>query len=224
MPNPGRGGWGFSAWLDGREVHHGCGGVRKSTNNAMELTALVKALEWLKSNTETVGTEVEIVSDSRYLVDGTNSWRLKWRRNGWKTSGKKSGRVKNVALWQAMDSLVDTLDVTVNWERGHNGNPGNERAHELADRGRTRGSHLSLRKNTRQPEGNFTQKRGGLGRGNVVLLPSLASDTTRIQAAELLLRHGDIDEVVYATIVERCRPRELAPALAVPDRQPVTCE
>lgn len=222
--NPGRGGWGFSAWLDGREVHHDCGGVRKSTNNAMELTALVRALEWLKDNP--VHGHVEIVSDSKYLVDGTNAWRLKWRRNGWVTAGKKSGPVKNCQLWQAIDALVDELDVTVKWERGHNGNAGNERAHELADRGRTSGNKSNsdvhsiyttqIGNHCRNAESNVVplkpadntgvsrQLSAKPGQGLFATLELHDNTNTRLQAAELLLRHGDISEAVFKAVVDRC--------------------
>lgn len=123
-PNPGPGGWGAVVELpDGRlELS---GGEASSTNNRMELTAAVRALEALPP-----GSQVDLVTDSTYLQQGITRWLPGWRRRGWVTAGREP--VKNQDLWQALDAAARRHDVHWRWTRGHAGHSGNERAHELA--------------------------------------------------------------------------------------------
>ncbi len=123
--NPGPGGWGvlmrFAAEekeLAGYEDH--------TTNNRMELMAGIEALKALKFNRY----EVEIYTDSRYLRDGLTLWMPKWKKNKWKTA--KGDPVKNKDLWEQLDALNSRFDVSWFWVKGHDGNPGNERADTLA--------------------------------------------------------------------------------------------
>jgi ribonuclease HI len=101
------------------------GYVPRTTNNRMELTAVVEALRALKRP-----CLVTIHTDSRYLKDGITSWIHKWKRNGWKTS--TGGPVKNRDLWLALDESSQRHDIEWNWVRGHSGHPENERCDELA--------------------------------------------------------------------------------------------
>jgi ribonuclease HI len=125
--NPGRGGWG--AWLsaDGHEKEL-FGGESLTTNNRMELTAVIEALSSLKRS-----CEVTIYTDSEYVRKGITEWIHGWKQRGWKTADKKP--VKNVELWQRLDALRDLHQVHWRWVRGHAGDPGNERADALANRG-----------------------------------------------------------------------------------------
>jgi ribonuclease HI len=123
-PNPGPGGWG--AVVEGAEGRlELSGGEAESTNNRMELTAAVRALEALPA-----GARVELVTDSTYLQQGITRWLHGWRRKGWVTAAKEP--VKNRDLWQALDEAARRHRVTWRWTRGHAGEAGNERAHELA--------------------------------------------------------------------------------------------
>ncbi len=133
VPNPGRGGWGFVVYQDGKEVHCDSGGQDNTTNQQMELLALIRALQWVCENAAD-GT-VTIKSDSQYAVKGTNQWRLKWRKNGWRTKAKGKALVKNKELWLAIDGLISQVSVSIEWVRGHNGNRGNDRADSLATQG-----------------------------------------------------------------------------------------
>jgi ribonuclease HI len=101
------------------------GGEEKSTNNRMEMMAVVKALEELKKP-----STVEIYTDSKYVIDGVTKWLKGWKAKGWKTAAKKD--VKNQGLWQKIDVLVNKHDVTFHWVKGHAGHPENERADALA--------------------------------------------------------------------------------------------
>lgn len=125
FPNPGNGGWG---WVrsDGQEA---CGGVANTTNNRMELTAILRALESLDG-----GAEATIYSDSQYCVNGLTSWHAKWKSTKWKRKGID---IPNRDLWMALDVATSTVSAKFKWVRGHNGNPGNERADALAEIGRT---------------------------------------------------------------------------------------
>jgi ribonuclease HI len=127
--NPGRGGWGaVLQWGDHtRELK---GGEAHTTNNRMELTAAIEALEVLKRP-----CEIDLHTDSQYLRDGITRWIHTWKRNGWRV--KVAGRqVKNVDLWQRLDdALARHDDVQWHWVRGHAGHTLNERAHELARKG-----------------------------------------------------------------------------------------
>lgn len=125
--NPGPGGWG--AWLkSGEREKELFGGDRLTTNNRMELTAVIEALASLKRR-----CKVTIYTDSAYVKDGITSWIHNWKARGWKTAGRQP--VKNIELWQRLDVLNAAHDVQWRWVRGHAGDPGNERADQLANRG-----------------------------------------------------------------------------------------
>ncbi len=122
--NPGPGGWGaiLRAGAHEREIS---GGERETTNNRMELTAAIKALETLKKPSNVV-----LHTDSRYLLDGVTKWLKRWKANGWKTADKKP--VKNEDLWRTLESAAATHEVHWRWVRGHNDHVENERADRLA--------------------------------------------------------------------------------------------
>ncbi|KGB80506.1 MAG: ribonuclease HI [Confluentimicrobium sp.] len=130
--NPGPGGWGalLQAKEGGRVVKERelSGGEAQTTNNRMELLAAINALESL-----TRGTAITIVTDSAYVKNGVTSWIHGWKRNGWKTAGRKP--VKNAELWQRLDAAREQHDVTWEWVKGHAGHPENERADALARAG-----------------------------------------------------------------------------------------
>ena len=125
--NPGPGGWGalLQAGATEKELW---GGERNTTNNRMELTAVIRALEALKRP-----VAVRIHTDSQYVQKGISPWIHNWKKNGWRTSDKKP--VKNADLWQRLDVLSGQHDVAWIWVKGHAGHPGNERADKLANRG-----------------------------------------------------------------------------------------
>ena len=125
--NPGRGGWGaLLRWGDHEKEL--VGGEAMTTNNRMELTAVIEALTALKQR-----CSVAVYTDSEYVRNGITAWIHNWKLRGWRTADKKP--VKNVELWQRLDELAAQHDVQWHWVRGHNGDPGNERADELANRG-----------------------------------------------------------------------------------------
>ncbi len=125
--NPGPGGWGV--WLKwGDHEKELFGGEAETTNNRMELTAVIKALVSLKR-----GCKVRLHTDSQYVHSGISTWIHDWKKRGWRTADRKP--VKNIDLWKRLDELVGKHDVDWIWVRGHRGNPGNERADELANRG-----------------------------------------------------------------------------------------
>ncbi|MFM8901142.1 MAG: ribonuclease HI [Burkholderiales bacterium] len=125
--NPGPGGWG--AWLSskGKEMDL-FGGEMNTTNNRMELTAVIEALASLKRS-----CEVHIYTDSQYVRQGITEWIHNWKKRGWKTADNKL--VKNADLWQRLDALRELHQVDWRWVKGHSGDPGNERADMLANRG-----------------------------------------------------------------------------------------
>ncbi len=125
--NPGPGGWGAILTWDGHEKDL-CGGEQLTTNNRMELTAAIMALEALKRP-----CEIDLHTDSQYVKGGVTGWIHGWKRNGWKTSDKKP--VKNVDLWQQLDAAAERHTVTWRWVKGHAGHEMNERADELARQG-----------------------------------------------------------------------------------------
>jgi len=125
--NPGPGGWGAILRWRGKEREI-WGGESDTTNNRMELTAAIQALETLNR-----GVSVILYTDSTYVKDGITSWISGWKARNWKTAAKKP--VKNVDLWQALDEAVSKHDVEWRWVKGHAGHPENERADELARRG-----------------------------------------------------------------------------------------
>jgi len=125
--NPGPGGWGaLLRWGDHEKELFG--GQAQTTNNRMELTAVIEALAALEQR-----CQVAVYTDSAYVKNGITTWIHNWKQRGWRTADKKP--VKNVELWQRLDALASQHDVQWHWVRGHNGDPGNERADELANMG-----------------------------------------------------------------------------------------
>jgi ribonuclease HI len=125
--NPGPGGWGaILRWGDVEKEM--CGGEPDTTNNRMELTAAIVALEALKRP-----VKVRLHTDSQYLRDGITKWIHGWRTKGWQTADRKP--VKNVDLWQRLDEAARRHDIEFYWVRGHAGHPENERADALARKG-----------------------------------------------------------------------------------------
>ena len=123
--NPGPGGWGaLLRWKDTEKELSG--GEAETTNNRMELTAVIEALKALK-----VRCVISLYTDSKYVMDGVNEWLPNWKKNNWRTSNKKSA-VKNMDLWQELDSLLEKHEILWNWVKGHNGHPENERVDKLA--------------------------------------------------------------------------------------------
>ncbi len=125
--NPGPGGWGAVIRFKGKEKQLS-GGERDTTNNRMELKAVIMALEQL-----TRSTAVRVTTDSKYVQQGITEWIHNWKRNGWRTAAKKP--VKNSDLWRELDELVSQHDVAWSWVKGHSGHPDNELADSLANRG-----------------------------------------------------------------------------------------
>jgi ribonuclease HI len=125
--NPGPGGWGVLL-KSGAHVKELFGGERLTTNNRMELTAVIEALASLKRP-----CQVTVFTDSVYVKDGITKWIHGWKQRGWTTADKKP--VKNVELWQRLDTLNAGHKVTWRWVKGHAGDPGNERADQLANQG-----------------------------------------------------------------------------------------
>ncbi|MES9870575.1 MAG: ribonuclease HI [Sedimenticola sp.] len=125
--NPGPGGWGALLRYKGKEKEL-FGGEAETTNNRMELAAVINALKAL-----TRSAQVRITTDSQYVKNGINQWIHNWKRNGWKTAAKKP--VKNEDLWRELDALVAQHDVEWAWVKGHSGHPENELADTLANKG-----------------------------------------------------------------------------------------
>ncbi len=125
--NPGPGGWGAILCYRSSEKDL-CGGEALTTNNRMELTAAIAALEALKRP-----AVVKLHTDSQYLRDGVTAWMGNWKRNGWRTRDRKP--VKNDDLWRRLDEATQRHEIDWRWVRGHAGDPMNERADELARRG-----------------------------------------------------------------------------------------
>ena len=125
--NPGPGGWG-AYLISGAHEKEIFGGEAETTNNRMELTAVIEALRMLKNP-----SKIRLFIDSQYVKNGINLWISNWKRTGWKTSDKKP--VKNVDLWMVLDELVPRHEIEWIWVKGHAGNLGNERADDLANRG-----------------------------------------------------------------------------------------
>ena len=125
--NPGPGGWGVLL-IAGRHRKTMHGGEPETTNNRMELTAAIEALNVLKKPSKVV-----LHTDSKYVMDGINDWMANWKQRGWKTAAKKP--VKNQDLWMALDEATQRHEIHWKWVKGHDGNPGNEQADELANLG-----------------------------------------------------------------------------------------
>jgi len=125
--NPGPGGWG-AVLRSGVHEKHIHGGAKLTTNNRMEISAVIHALKALKQT-----SSVELWTDSQYVQKGVTEWLEGWKKRGWKTASK--GPVKNADLWQELDALLPNHQISWHWVRGHNGHPGNELADMLANRG-----------------------------------------------------------------------------------------
>ena len=127
--NPGPGGWGYILrHVDTGKEKECSGGVNETTNNRMELTAVIEGLRSLKTP-----CDVELVTDSQYVGKGIDQWMPKWKANGWKRKeGKQLKPVKNEDLWRILDALLADHRVTITWVRGHEGHPENERCDEMA--------------------------------------------------------------------------------------------
>ena len=125
--NPGPGGWGV-LMVAGDTEKELWGGEPLTTNNRMELTAAIRALEALKRP-----CHVALYTDSKYVMDGIRSWLPNWKQRGWKTADKKP--VKNQDLWMQLDAQVSLHEIQWHWVKGHSGHPENERADALANRG-----------------------------------------------------------------------------------------
>ena len=127
--NPGPGGWG-ALLRSGEHEKEIFGGERHTTNNRMEITAVIESLKLVKKK-----SKVCIYTDSTYVKDGISSWIKQWKINGWKTAAKKP--VKNEELWRELDLLVSQHQIEWVWVKGHAGDEGNERADALANKGVT---------------------------------------------------------------------------------------
>jgi ribonuclease HI len=125
--NPGPGGWGALLRYGDKERTL-CGGEHETTNNRMELMAVIKGLSALQRS-----CEVKVTSDSTYVLKGIQEWMPNWKAKGWKTASKKP--VKNVDLWQQLDQLVEIHSIDWQWVKGHSGHTENEIADQLANRG-----------------------------------------------------------------------------------------
>ena len=125
--NPGPGGWGVLL-MAGKHRKTLYGGEAETTNNRMELTAAIEALNAVRGSQRIV-----LHTDSTYVMKGIREWMPGWKRRGWKTAAKKP--VKNRDLWQALDEARNRHDVTWRWVKGHSGDPGNEEADRLANLG-----------------------------------------------------------------------------------------
>lgn len=127
--NPGPGGWGVLLRY-GKHEKELCGGEAETTNNRMEMMAVIQALDALKDK-----CHIDLYTDSKYVMQGVNEWMDGWKAKGWKTASKKP--VKNQDLWMEIDRVVQSHNVTFHWVKGHAGHPDNEKADELARRGIT---------------------------------------------------------------------------------------
>ncbi len=125
--NPGPGGWGVLLRAGGREREM-CGGEAQTTNNRMELTAVIEALSAL-----TQRSQVRVYTDSQYVQKGISEWIHNWKRRGWLTADRKP--VKNADLWRKLDEVAKQHEVEWYWVKGHAGHPENERADALANQG-----------------------------------------------------------------------------------------
>ena len=125
--NPGKGGWGVLLRY-GEAEKALYGGEKLTTNNRMELTAVIKGLEAL-----TKSCRIKITTDSKYVLQGVTEWMPNWKKRNWRTANKKP--VLNVELWQQLDELVAQHEIEWNWVKGHSGQPENELADQLANQG-----------------------------------------------------------------------------------------
>lgn len=125
--NPGPGGWGVLLQSGGHRKEL-CGGEADTTNNRMELMAAIMALESLNA-----ACKVQLYTDSTYVKQGIGEWIHGWKKNGWRTAARKP--VKNADLWQRLDAARERHELDWRWVKGHSGNPGNETADRLANKG-----------------------------------------------------------------------------------------
>ena len=125
--NPGPGGWGALIVLEDEQIELS-GGKKETTNNQMELMAVIKSLEHFDNKIDAI-----IYTDSKYVMDGITNYIKRWKINGWKTASKKP--VKNSELWKSLDSLNSFHNIQWNWVKGHSGHSGNEKADALANLG-----------------------------------------------------------------------------------------
>ena len=125
--NPGPGGWGalIEYCESSKQLY---GGDISTTNNKMELTAAIMALKEIREPSEII-----LYTDSKYVLQGIEDWIHNWKKRGWKSANKKP--VKNIELWKELDELRDEHNIKWNWVKGHSGDPGNETADMLANRG-----------------------------------------------------------------------------------------
>ena len=123
--NPGVGGWGVVIIEDNKNEFFLNGGDKNTTNNKMELTAAIEALRYFEDR-----QTITLITDSKYVKDGIQSWIQNWKKNGWKTAAKKP--VKNKELWIELDQLISRHTISWEWVKGHTGNVHNEKADYLA--------------------------------------------------------------------------------------------
>jgi|TARA_B110000467_G_scaffold141950_1_gene143017 ribonuclease HI len=123
--NPGLGGWGVLI-KNSKTLNELKGSQQQTTNNRMELIAVIEGLKSIKKH-----SHIKITTDSMYVKNGINEWINNWKKNGWRTAAKKP--VKNKDLWQELDELVQNYSIKWLWVKGHSGHPGNERADQLAN-------------------------------------------------------------------------------------------
>jgi len=121
--NPGRGGW-AAIIIDGEKIEKISGSSENTTNNRMELIAVISALKFVNSK------KIEVYTDSKYTKDGIEKWIFNWKKNGWQTANKQE--VKNIDLWKDLDELNQEKTVQWNWVKGHAGDKYNNMADELA--------------------------------------------------------------------------------------------
>ncbi|WFR94756.1 ribonuclease H family protein [Rhizobium tumorigenes] len=138
-PGTGDGGWAYVVYRDGLEIASGCGGVVKTANNAMEIMAVLEAVNWIGSNA--AEEPVVIWSDSLYAIRGCNAFRQIWKGNGWKkidaNPNLRRRKIAHAEIWKALDlKLSQNAFISIEWCKGHFGIDGNERADGLADQGR----------------------------------------------------------------------------------------
>ena len=125
--NPGIGGWGVVILIPRENPVHLNGGSNNTTNNQMELTATIEGLQYFKES-----KQILIITDSKYVINGIESWIKNWKKNGWKTASKKP--VKNKDLWEKLDKEITKHTIEWQWVKGHAGNDNNEKADYLARR------------------------------------------------------------------------------------------
>ena len=123
--NPGKGGWGVVILRDNKEEIFLNGGHDNTTNNRMELSAAIEALKYFQNK-----ENITLITDSKYVKDGIQSWIQNCKKNGWKTAAKKP--VKNKELWIELDDLIKKHNISWEWVKGHAGNKHNEKADYLA--------------------------------------------------------------------------------------------